>query len=286
MIFFLFLILLFGFNIFSSHQVTNLEEAVQELWKRRDEADKDLIASLRAAAGLPSQEEIFDILPFSEDEESAPVLVKNEYGRSLKFSLKGLGNNSPRKSKESGKKSSKKNGKKKGNEISLMDGADTPRNLDVYTENNKNDEMQFSNEPPVTRSVMEDNEAEAPKQKYVDEVSATNVTKASRTIRIKSNKPQSLINREEFGSNSSVPKTAHGPKLVIHLGTRSKNTTPPGSEASGLKMGQDKALSKGMLIATFVFDGIFELDVEFLCASLGWLVRFFCYGVEIANDLS
>ncbi|RYR69423.1 hypothetical protein Ahy_A03g015966 isoform F [Arachis hypogaea] len=37
-----------------------LEAAVQELWKRRNIADRDLIASLRAAAGLPPiQEEIF-----------------------------------------------------------------------------------------------------------------------------------------------------------------------------------------------------------------------------------
>lgn len=259
---------MFGLNFFSSYQVTNLEEAVQELWKRRDEADKDLIASLRAAAGLPTQEEIFDISPFSEDEESAPVSVKNEFGRSLKFSLKGLGNNSPRKSKESGKKSSsKKNGKKKGNEISLISGADTHQRVDGYTGNNKNDEMQFSNEPgtassPVAPNLMEDNEAEASKHKYIDEVSATNVTKASRTIRIKSNKSHSLMNREEIGSNSGVPKTAQGPKLVIHLGSRNKNTTPPRSEASGLKTRQDKASSKGMFFATFVFNGIFELDVN------------------------
>ncbi|XP_057790090.1 uncharacterized protein LOC131007027 isoform X2 [Salvia miltiorrhiza] len=236
-------------------QVTNLEEAVQELWRRRDEADKDLIASLRAAAGLPTQEEIFDISPFSDDEESGPVSVKNEYGRSLKFSLKGLGNKSPRKSKEYGKKSSnKKYGKKRGNETSLISGVDTYRSLDGYgdgpsgqnTGNNKNDEMQLSNEPasafsPVAGSLMEDTcavtEAAASKHKYIDEVSATNVTKASRTIRIKSNKSRGFTNREEIGGNTGIPKTAQGPKLVIHLGGRSKNTSPP--------MGQDKTSSKG-----------------------------------------
>lgn len=248
------MILLFGFNVFSFCQVTNLEEAVQELWRRRDEADKDLIASLRAAAGLPTQEEIFDISPFSDDEESGPVSVKNEYGRSLKFSLKGLGNKSPRKSKEYGKKSSnKKYGKKRGNETSLISGVDT-RSLDGYadgpsgqnTGNNKNDEMQLSNEPvstfsPVAGSLMEEagavNEAAASKHKYIDEISATNVTKASRTIRIKNNKSHGVASREEIGSNSGVPKTTQGPKLVIHLGGRSKNTSPP--------MGQDRTSSKG-----------------------------------------
>ncbi|XP_041998501.1 uncharacterized protein LOC121748305 [Salvia splendens] len=235
--------------------VTNLEEAVQELWKRRDEADKDLIASLRAAAGLPTQEEIFDISPFSDDEESGPISVKNEHGRSLKFSFKGLGNKSPRKSKEHGKKSShKKYGKKRGKETSLIGGVDTNRSLDGYandpsgqnTVSNKNDEMHLSHEPasafyPVAGSLMEDtcmvNEAAASKHKYIDEVSATNVTKASRTIRIKSNKSRAVTNGEEIGSNSGAPKNAQGPKLVIHLGGRSKNTSP--------LIVQGKAASKG-----------------------------------------
>ncbi|EPS66312.1 hypothetical protein M569_08464, partial [Genlisea aurea] len=75
-------------------QVRSFEEAVQELWRRRDEADKDLVSSLRAAAGLPTQEEIFDVSPFSDDEDnngpSPGPVSKIEYGRSLKLSLKGL----------------------------------------------------------------------------------------------------------------------------------------------------------------------------------------------------
>ncbi|CAH1450623.1 unnamed protein product [Lactuca virosa] len=35
------------------YQVRDLEDAVQELWRRRDKADRELTASLRAAAGLP-----------------------------------------------------------------------------------------------------------------------------------------------------------------------------------------------------------------------------------------
>ncbi|KAI3448879.1 hypothetical protein Pfo_005544 [Paulownia fortunei] len=237
-------------------QVRNLEEAVQELWRRRDEADRDLIASLRAAAGLPTQEEIFDISPFSDDEDSGPML-KNEFGRSLKFSLKGLGDKSPRKSKEYGKKSSnKKYGKKKGNETSLMSGTDAYQSFGGHTDgpiehntgDTKNEEMQFSGEPAtfsplagsLTEGVSAVNEAAVSKHKYVDEVSATNVTRTSRTIKIKSNKSHGLTNREETGINSVVPKTAQGPKLVIHLGGRSRNTTsPPRSEASSFKRGQD-----------------------------------------------
>ncbi|GFP87768.1 histone-lysine n-methyltransferase 2b [Phtheirospermum japonicum] len=216
-------------------QVRNLEEAVQELWRRRDESDKDLIASLRAAAGLPTQDEIFDISPFSDDEESGPVL-KNEFSRSLKFSLKGLGDKSPKKNKESGKKSSKKkSGKKKGIE---------------------NEEMRFSSETDtlkspiavrsLTEGVFDGNEAAVSKHKSVDEVSAINITKASRTIKIKSsNRSRDLmINREETGiSSGGASKTAQGPKLVIHLGGRSRNaTSPPRSES---RRGQELTSVKG-----------------------------------------
>ena len=38
-------------------QVKDHEDVVWELWRRQDEADRSLIASLRAAAGLPTQED-------------------------------------------------------------------------------------------------------------------------------------------------------------------------------------------------------------------------------------
>ncbi|XP_020553450.1 uncharacterized protein LOC105173340 isoform X2 [Sesamum indicum] len=243
-------------------QIRNLEEAVQELWRRRDEADKDLIASLRAAAGLPTEEEIFDISPFSDDEESGPIL-KNEYSRSLKFSLKGLGDKSPRKSKEHGKKSSnKKYGKKKGNETSIIGGIDAYQSIGgnadgpfgYNTGDIKNEEMQFSGElaslSPVagdlTEGVSAANEAAVSKHKNVDEVTTTNVTKASRTIKIKSSKSHGLNTREETGTNNGGPKTTQGPKLVIHLGGRSRNaTSPPRSEGSSFKRGQELPSSNG-----------------------------------------
>ncbi|KAF7836055.1 RING/FYVE/PHD-type zinc finger family protein [Senna tora] len=58
------------------YQVKDLEDAVQELWRRRDIADRDLITSLRAAAGLPTQDEIFSISPYSDDDDSEPVKAK------------------------------------------------------------------------------------------------------------------------------------------------------------------------------------------------------------------
>ncbi|PIN14085.1 putative transcription factor HALR/MLL3, involved in embryonic development [Handroanthus impetiginosus] len=235
-----------------SSQVRNLEEAIQELWKRRDEADKDLIASLRAAVGLPTQEEIFDISPFSDDEDSGPI--KNEYSRSLKFSLKGLGDKSPRKNKEYGKKSSKKYGKKKGTQTSFNSRTEAHHSfgghgdgplLGYNSGDNKNEEIQYSGEPTTSSpaaGILDEgvNDAAVSKQKYIDEVSKTGGTKASRTIKIKNNKPQGVTNREDSGANSGMLKSAQGPKLVIHLGGRNRNTTsPPRSEASNFKGGQD-----------------------------------------------
>ncbi|XP_042066084.1 uncharacterized protein LOC121809496 isoform X2 [Salvia splendens] len=233
-----------------SCQVKNPEEAVQELWKRRDEADRDLIASLRADAGLPTQEEIFDISPFSDDEESDPASRKNEYNRSLKFSLKGRDEKSPR-SKEYGKKSSKKKyGKKKGNEISFTNGTNT-ENFGRHTDgqpfgykssDNKNEKIQFSEEHATSSSgagILSEaiSEAAISNHKHVDEVIVAAGTKTSRTIKIKNNKPQSLTNSED--SPSGMLKTGQGPKLVIHLGGRNRNAnSPPTSEASSLKKGR------------------------------------------------
>ncbi|GER37895.1 PHD finger family protein [Striga asiatica] len=220
-------------------QVRNLEEAVQELWRRRDEADKDLIASLREAAGLPTHEEIFDISPFSDDEESGPVMKSDS--RSLKLSLKGLGDKSPKKGKESGKKSSKKKyNKKKGNDESLTGGGEILQSLSGHANvptgqkagGDKNEEkIQFSGAramlSPIAGSSTENisvgNEAVASKHKYNDEVTASNVSKGSRAIKIKSNRSQDPTNREETGVSDGVLKTAQGPKLVIHLGARSRS---------------------------------------------------------------
>ncbi|VFQ64163.1 unnamed protein product [Cuscuta campestris] len=82
---------------------------------------KEVVASLRAAAGLPSQEEIFSISPYSDVEDS-PIVSKNEFGRSLKFSLKGLAEKSPMKSKDYGKKSSNKKYGKNNDEMRTYKG--------------------------------------------------------------------------------------------------------------------------------------------------------------------
>lgn len=213
-------------KLFGTVQVKNLEEAARELWKRRDEADRDLIASLRADAGLPTQEEIFDISPFS-DEDSDPALPENESSRSLKVSLKGWEDKSQKKNKEYGKKSSKKkSGKKKGNGTSFTSGTDA-ENFGRHTDgqlfghksgDNMNGKIQFSGEH-ATSSNGAMSEAAISTLKQVDEVMEATRTKTSRTIKIKNNKPLGLTNSEDSG----MLKTGQGPKLVIHLGGRNRN---------------------------------------------------------------
>ncbi|GFY90474.1 PHD finger family protein [Actinidia rufa] len=201
------------------YQVRDLEDAVQELWRRRDEADRDLIASLRAAAGLPTQEEIFSISPYSDDEESGPAILKNEYGRSLKFSLKGLVDKSPKKTKEYGKKSSNKKSVKKVYHPSFGHSRGDDKNDDM--------QLQRSGEhftSPVAGNLSEGicsvNQAGVLKHKFIDEVTV----------------------------DASKPKTTNtkGPKLVIHLGARNRNAnSPPRSDASSYQREQELTASNG-----------------------------------------
>ncbi|MCD7454968.1 hypothetical protein HAX54_026662 [Datura stramonium] len=233
----------------NSYQVRNLEDAVQELWRRRDLADRDLIASLRAGAGLPVEDEIFSISPFSDDEDSAPV-VKNENSRSLKFSLKGLVDKSPKKTKEYGKKSSyKKSGKKKG--LAGQNEGHTDAPSGGYSAGDvKNEELQAYGEldsfsSPVgslTEGICSINQAGVIKHKFIDEV--TGYT-GKRTVQMKGSKPQCL-DGDDVGIQTSMPKTSKGPKLVIHLGSRNKNIAgSPKSDASSCQKEQDLTNSNG-----------------------------------------
>ncbi|KAF9592739.1 hypothetical protein IFM89_017309 [Coptis chinensis] len=113
------------------YKVTGPEDAVQEVWRRRDKADHDLIASLRDAAGLPS-EEAFSVSIYSDDEDYNPTVSKNDPGGSLKFSVKGSG------LKGTKKKSSKKiYGKKKRISSLATSGEDAHHSFDGHAINDQ-----------------------------------------------------------------------------------------------------------------------------------------------------
>lgn len=233
--------------------VNRIEDAVQELWRRRDEADRDLIASLRAAAGLPTQEDIFSISPFSDDEDDYPSAGRGEHGRG-RFSLKSLEDFSPKKIKESSKKqSSKKHVKKKGNQISLDGKMEVkPEEFhEIQSFGSRLGDQKQASQPhpdifssPVSGSfsptdrICANNEHGGSKQKSMDEVVGNNADRRAPVLQIKNKKVNDTVS-EDVGQVSK-PKTIKGTKLVIHLGGRNKTiTNSPKSDSSSYQREQE-----------------------------------------------
>lgn len=225
---------------------------------------------MRAAAGLPTQEEIFSISPYSDDEENGPTRLKNEFGRSLKFSLKGLMEKSPKKTKDYGKKSSnKKYVKRRGYEEPLNSNVDSQDSLEGHNDvqsfgycldEDKNDDKQFLGKEglgkdsfPVagslnhTEGVCSVNQPGVLKHKFVDEVMVSDEDRAPRVVRLKNNKPYGLVTGEDSGKHVSKSKNVKGKKIVISLGPRKINVSnSPRSDASSCQREQDLMTSNGM----------------------------------------
>lgn len=243
------------------YQVRNLEDAIQELWRRRDEADKDLIASLRAAAGLPTQEDIFSISPFSDDEENDLVVLKNE-GRPLKFSVKGLVDKSPKKNKDVKKLSSKTYGKKDyqsvlGSRAESHQSVERPEassfgynSFESRKLSSKSEEREIFLSPVagnLNEGMCSTNQAGVQKHKFIDEVTASNGSRAPRSVKIKSTKFQGgLISGDGIGDQNDTSNTSKGRRLVIHIGSRNKNAAiSPSSDVSSCQKDQDMSASNG-----------------------------------------
>ncbi|CAI9103043.1 OLC1v1001461C1 [Oldenlandia corymbosa var. corymbosa] len=246
------------------HQIRSVEEAVSELWKRRNEADRDLIINLRAAAGLPIEDESFNISPFSDDEENTHAVLKNEHGRSLKFSLKGLADNSPKKNKEYLKKySNKKPNRNKGHMVSLEGGAEPNRHLEregnaaafrfnVVDDDNEQKQSFRSGESdsyvsPKARSLTEGmcwvNQDGVSKHKFIGDDQAILNSRAPKKVKIKSNRSQGGDDSEH---QTSLSRSTKGTKLVIHLGSRNRNpTSSPRSDGSSYQKDADITTSNG-----------------------------------------
>lgn len=235
------------------YQVRDLEDAVQELWRRRDEADRDLIASLRAAAGLPTQEEIFSISPFSDDEDDVPSAInKSDHGRG-KLSLKNLADFSPKKTKESTKKSSsKKHVKKKGFQsvLDIKMEANVEDGHNIPSEGlHRSGQDSFSS--PVTGSlsptakICSTNEQGVLKDQFVDDVTYKNEDRKKTLLQFKT-KTYDNAGSEDTGKVAGKTKTMKGTKLVIHLGGRNKTmTNSPRSDSSSYQREQEALTLSG-----------------------------------------
>ncbi|CAN1342430.1 Histone-lysine N-methyltransferase 2B [Linum perenne] len=249
------------------YQVKDVEDAVQELWRRRDSADHDLIASLRAAAGLPTQEDIFSISPYSDDEDNGLVAPKSEFGRSLKFSLKGVIDKSPKKSKDHGKKhSSKKSSKLKTSDVPSISKTETDA-VDQFetqscghsSDDKKIDGSQshmnaglvrhLSPVAGILKHTAVDDSVSHPsglQQKSADEVMVTDGDKAQRVVMIKSNKSRNMDSGDDSDKHDSKLKSARTKKLVINLGARKINVnSSPKPDASSSQKEQDLPNSNG-----------------------------------------
>ncbi|KAI9116674.1 hypothetical protein K1719_012332 [Acacia pycnantha] len=239
------------------YQVKDLEDAVKELWKRRDIADRDLIASLRAAAGLPTQEEIFSISPYSDDEDSEPVKAKSESVRSFKFSLKNFSDHSPKKTKDYAKKcSSKKSAKKKDYQTGKTDpsleghsDAKSVHSLDDDIQSHRHEVPDVYSSPAGGSLSQTEGNASQPgilKQKFVDEVMISDEERKPRVVRIKSSKAQTLDSEEEAGKSGDRNQNVRGKKLVINFGARKINmTNSPRSDTSSCQKDQDLVSTNG-----------------------------------------
>ncbi|KFK38256.1 hypothetical protein AALP_AA3G089500 [Arabis alpina] len=204
------------------YQVKDLQDAVQELWKKKDMVDKELIASLRAATGLPREEEIFSMFPDSDDDETGPVS-----GRSLKFSVKGLVEKSQKKSKEYGKNSLNKKHSKKSKHTKLVPQQDSEVHQEIESERHRlgggakvdNVGFQINERSDVHSSVAgicSTHEPRIVKHKRVDDVMVNDEEKPSRIVRIKCSKPH---------DSDSEEKSVKTKKLVISLGARKINVS-------------------------------------------------------------
>ncbi|KAG1368754.1 hypothetical protein COCNU_14G012220 [Cocos nucifera] len=248
------------------YRVKDMEDAVRELWRRRDKADRDLTASLRAAAGLPTREEIFSICPYSDDDEAAPVVPKNDYGSSSKFSVKGLTDKLSKNSKEHGKSFSKKSFNKKyikkGNQVQFAgkpgepyqntEGQHELRSLESSLRDTNFDETKsYRNDAqdifssPLTRSPGNDrgkssvDHMGSNNQMFIEEVVSNNSAKMPK-VHIKGSKSPGLHVKEGAGKNSGKMEMVKGTKLVIHIGAKNRNAPgSPKSEASSCHKDQD-----------------------------------------------
>ncbi|XP_073103400.1 uncharacterized protein [Elaeis guineensis] len=256
------------------YQVKDVDDAVRELWRRRDIVDCDQIATLRAAAGLPSQKEIFSVSPYSNDEQAGPIILKDDSGRTLKFSVKGISDKPLENFKEHGKSISKNSAlnkkyvKKKGYQLNLVGKAEeTYQNIERHHEarsfdgtfrDQKIDDMNAlrTNGPEIisssiTRTTVDDGMKSHDNQVGTHNNSCTNEVAmhdadTAPIVKIKDGKLQSLHFKECSIKNVSKSESVRGTKLVIHIGSRNRNVSgSPRSEASSCHRDQDLAASNG-----------------------------------------
>jgi hypothetical protein len=196
--------------------VKDVEDAVRELWRRRDDSDRRLIASLRAAAGLPIEASAY---PYSDDEEKGPIILKNEPSKTLKFSVKSITDSLIKKPKDDEMKSPTKKSSSKA----------ATKKTELLTVVNDADRVGSNGDPG--KGV----EKEASVQPIM---------------------PRKLHIKGSTGKNTVESENMKGRKLVIHIGTKNKKlNSPPRSETPVKKKQTESVPAIGMcsLACFFLF---------------------------------
>ncbi|KAL5205890.1 hypothetical protein ABZP36_034099 [Zizania latifolia] len=251
-------------------QIRDTEDAVRELWKRRDIVDHDLMASLRAAAALPSLEDVSPSYPNSDDERLGAHVMKNDGKNKLKFSFKSNSSKAALDSSEQEKNaikstgSNKKHSKKKGNQnnktvcdqdevfLEKRNEAKSLSSLGDQTANVTRDKSSFKNDADVfllssTRSVEKDLKSSSVK-------AAANNADMIPKVKIKGSKVPSLHFKDVGEENAAKSDTAKGTKLVIHLGSRHKSRSgSPRSEMSNSQKEELGSMHGGKVDVTSQF---------------------------------
>jgi hypothetical protein len=222
------------------------------------------MVSLRAAAALPSLEDVSPSYPNSDDEKPGAYVLKNDGKNTLKFSLKSNSSKPPPDTPEKEKivlkssGSNKKPSKKKGGQSNkTADGHDDiflERRHDAKASNSRlgdqsidgnHDRSPFKNDSnsyisSSTRSSEKN--LKSPSMKAV----ANNADMIPK-VKIKGSKVSSLQFKDSSEDNTPKNDTGKGTKLVIHLGSRHKTRSgSPKSELSNSQREQDLGLIHGM----------------------------------------
>jgi hypothetical protein len=219
--------------------------------------------TLRAAAKLPSLEDVSPLYPNSDDEKLGAYVLKSESRNTLKFSLKSNSSKPPPDTPEQEKVvfkssgSNKKPSKKKGGQGNKTnDGHDEiflERRHDVKSSNSRLGDQSIDGNHDMSPFKNDDNayissstrssekNLKSPSMKAV-----TNNADMIPKVKIKGSKVSSL-HYKDGEENTSKADTGKATKLVIHLGSRHKTRSgSPKSELSNYQREQDLGSIHGM----------------------------------------
>ncbi|XP_062203720.1 uncharacterized protein LOC133905924 [Phragmites australis] len=240
-------------------QIRDTEDAIRELWKRRDIVDQDLMVSLRAAAALPSLEDVSPSHPNSDDERLGAYVLKNDGRNTLKFSLKSSSSKPPSDSPEPEKVvlkspgSNKKHSKKKGCQGNkTVDGQD-----EIFLERRKSNSHLGDKKTDANHAMIsfknDGNAYISSSTRSSEKNSKSSFTKAVvdntdmvPKVKIKGSKVPSLHFKDAGEETTPKSDTGKGTKLVIHLSSRHKSRSgSPKSELSNSQREQELGSTHG-----------------------------------------